>query len=126
MAERRRAAVDDTVREINVDSNAKLHNAQIKIKDCYRQLLDEEKVRFAISPMYAPYVGDSMCISINGYPIWVPVNGQSYDIPKSYANIGHEMIQRIDDKLRASKRMSDIANNVETFAGARSLITKSR
>lgn len=118
------ATVQELEQNLNAQSNSELRVADNKIKSCYKRLLQEKKARISISPMYAPYVGDSLCVSINGYPVYIPVDGQAYEIPESYADIANEMIERIDDSIRAAKNMSNIPNNCEQFAGAKSFISR--
>lgn len=91
--------------------------AASKDREIHNKLLKQDKVRIAISPMYAPYFGETMVVKLNGFPIYVPVNGRTYEIPKSYASIIQARIRGVNDMLNRGARMSDFKNNRETSPG---------
>ena len=66
----------------------------------------EEKETIHTSPFYKPYFGNNMCISINGIPIYIPLDGRTYTIPKTYAGIYYERIQRVDNQIERNGVMS--------------------
>ena len=65
-----------------------------------------------------------MPISLNGIVIYVPLDGQSYSIPESYAAVFYERISRVDEQNRMRSAMADITGNAETYAGEKSLISR--
>lgn len=113
------AAVDATS-----EHNAKVAETTRANKSLYQKLLEAPKETVTISPMYVPYLGDNCCLSICGFPVYVPCDGQTYEIPKPYADKLRDLIQRTDDQIRTSSQMADIANNVEQYAGERSFIRR--
>lgn len=118
------ASVKAAAAQAEAESNIKLNEAKAGQKDLYKRLRDGEKTDVSISPMYQPYFGDNMCVSICGYPIYVPCDGQKYSVPKPYADIITENIARCDDSIRAAHQMSNVQNNFESYAGERQLIRR--
>ena len=98
-----------------------LRNKNKRLVDYYR---NEKKVPVQGSPMYRPYFGNNMPIIINGIAIFVPLDGQQYEIPESFAAIFFDRISRIDEQINMRKRMAAISDNVEAYAGERNLIQK--
>ena len=98
-----------------------LRNKNKRLVDYYK---NEEKVPVQGSPMYRPYFGNNMPIILNGIAIFVPLDGQQYEIPESFAAIFFDRISRIDEQINMRKRMAAISDNVEAYAGERNLIQK--
>lgn len=98
-----------------------LRNKNKRLVDYYR---NEKKIPVQGSPMYRPYFGNNMPIIINGIAIFVPLDGQQYEIPESFAAIFFDRISRIDEQINMRKRMAAISDNVEAYAGERNLIQK--
>ena len=92
-----------------------------KLVDFYRR---ERKVAVQGSPMYRPYFGNNMPIILNGIAIFVPLDGQQYEIPESFAAIFFDRISRIDEQINMRKQMAAISDNIEAYAGERNLIQK--
>ena len=84
----------------------------------------EKKVPVQGSPMYRPYFGNNMPIILNGIAIFVPLDGQQYEIPESFAAIFFDRISRIDEQINMRKQMAAISDNIEAYAGERNLIQK--
>lgn len=85
---------------------------------------NEKKVPVQGSPMYRPYFGNNMPIILNGIAIFVPLDGQQYEIPESFAAIFFDRISRIDEQINMRKQMAAISDNIEAYAGERNLIQK--
>lgn len=83
-----------------------------------------EKVEVVISPMYKPHFGNNMPVILNGIPIYVPCDGRGYKIPKQYAAIVRKRIRMVDDQIQRARKMSDVAGNVESYAGQMKLIER--
>lgn len=92
-----------------------------KLVDYYK---GEKKVPVQGSPMYRPYFGNNMPIILNGIAIYVPLDGQQYEIPESFAAIFFDRISRIDEQINMRKQMAAISDNIEAYAGERNLIQK--
>lgn len=86
-------------------------------RDLRRVFRDEEKMVVTISPMYAPYFSDNMCVDIGGYTIFVPCDGNRYEVPQSFGEIINDRIAYVDKKIRLANNMSNVQNNCESYAG---------
>lgn len=96
-----------------------LKNKRLACADYYKA---EKKVTVQGSPMYRPYFGNVMAIILNGIAIHVPLDGQQYEIPESFAAVFRERISRIDEQRNMRSNMANVAANHETYAGEKSLI----
>ena len=85
---------------------------------------NEKKVAVQGSPMYRPYFGNNMPIIINGVAIYVPLDGQLYEIPESFAAVFLDRISRVDEQIRVRKQMASVSENSESYAGEKSLIRR--
>ena len=85
---------------------------------------NEKKVAVQGSPMYRPYFGNNMPIIINGVAIYVPLDGQQYEIPESFASVFLDRISRVDEQIRVRKQMASVSENSESYAGEKSLIRR--
>lgn len=107
----------------------KQSSAQLKINESLRKqlaskLADEPKIRVIGSPMYRPWFGENMLIAINGVEIYLPLDGQAYEIPESYALEFQSRIELVDEEIRMRNAMANVEKNVETYAGERELIRR--
>ena len=85
---------------------------------------NEKKIAVQGSPMYRPYFGNNMPIIINGVAIYVPLDGQQYEIPESFAAVFLDRISRVDEQIRVRKQMASVSENSESYAGEKSLIRR--
>lgn len=99
------------------DANAKLALRERSRKELIKKLQREPKVRVSVSPMYKPYYGSSVMVSIQGIAVYVPANGKTYSIPKSFAGALYESIAAIDAQIQKTTRMSQVQENFETSVG---------
>lgn len=108
----------------NLDLTAKvnaLEDARRKVSEGYK---NEKKITVSGSPMYRPYFGNNMPIIINGVAVYVPLDGQQYEIPESFAAVFLDRISRIDEQINMRKQMSAVSENVESYAGEKTLIKR--
>lgn len=108
----------------NLDLTAKvnaLEDTRRKVSEGYKR---EKKVTVSGSPMYRPYFGNNMPIIINGVAVYVPLDGQQYEIPESFAAVFLDRISRIDEQINMRKQMSAVSENVESYAGEKTLIKR--
>ena len=77
----------------------------------------EEKVSVAIPPLYKPYFGKVMTISINGISCAIPVDGKTYTVPKSFAEEAKVRMFRQNEMLEKQRKLSDVQNNIESSPG---------
>ncbi len=109
---------------MNAELTVKVNQRQAQNRRLVDVYKNEPKVPVQGSPMYRPYFGNNMPIIINGIAIYVPLDGQQYEIPESFAAVFMDRISRIDEQINMRKRMSAISDNIESYAGERDLIKK--
>ena len=126
-----RTAVSIDTNEPVVDTaalNSALETKVTALRTKNRRLVEyyrnEPKVPVQGSPMYRPYFGNNMPIILNGIAVYVPLDGQQYEVPESFAAIFFDRITRIDEQINMRKQMAAISDNVEAYAGERNLIQK--
>lgn len=118
------STTDIDTKSAAAEHNIKMANSNASRKTCHKQLMTSKKVPVSISPLYAPEFSDNMCVTLNGYTIYVPCDGQTYMVAEPFAEIIFERISRVDEKSRAQDNMANIQKNCESYAGANAFITK--
>ena len=81
---------------------------------------NEEKVDIKIPPLYKPYFGRIMTVSINGISCAIPVDGKNYKVPKSFAEEAQIRMFKQDELLEKQERLTDSSknrNNFENYPG---------
>lgn len=107
------AAEAQIVKESDVNV-AKAEAGRRKLGEKFRK---EEKVAVSISPLYKPYFGKVMTVTINGISCAVPVDGKTYLVPKSFAEEVNIRKFRQDELMEKAKKLSDVQNNFESSPG---------
>ena len=110
--------------ELHREQELEVRRLQIKQKDLAKEYAQQDKVEVTISPMYAPHFGKIMPVVINGIPIYVPCDGRSYKIPKTYAKTVRARIRAVDDQIQRNRKLSDVRNNEESYAGQKQFISR--
>lgn len=100
---------------------AELEQRRKEIGNAYKR---ENKVSVTGSPMYKPYFGNNMPISINGILIHVPLDGRPWKIPESFAEVFLSRIRSVDEDILMKKNLSNVSENVESYVGERDLINR--
>lgn len=116
------APVTENSDDLDFNVHARRSNQTLLQKDHARKALAEEyrrepKKSVMVAPMYAPYFGKVMHVSINGCSIAVPCDGRPYDIPKTFAGEVFRRINAINDQQSKAKRYSDVNSNIEGAPG---------
>ena len=83
---------------------------------------NEDKVTVSVSPLYRPYFGNVMKVSINGISIYMPIDNTAHKIPKTFADEIHCRIAAVDAIMKKQDRMADIAANIERSPGELTLM----
>lgn len=86
-----------------------------------KQYAAEDKVPMYLSPMYRPYFGKIMRVAVNGVCIYMPVDGSTQQVPRTFADEIERRRKSIDSMLTKQNRMSDITANHENAPGELSL-----
>lgn len=82
------------------DMTRRIKAAQDKKMLLKEQYAKEKQVPVNGSPFYRPYFGNNMAIWLNGFSVYVPLDGKTYKIPESFANIFQERIKRVDATIQ--------------------------
>ena len=89
----------------------------MKQKSLINVYKNENKVPVRVAPSYAKYFGRVMHVSINGISVGVRCDGNTVELPESFAA---EVMRRMSEmdkyELRLSK-MSRVTNNYESSPG---------
>lgn len=112
------AGTASVTRKLSAEVNA----AQARKHELSEYYKNEKKVRVTGSPMYRPYFGNNMPIQINGIMVYVPMDGRTYEIPKTFADVFRNRIARIDALIQKQGMMANIIE--ETSPGEISLISE--
>lgn len=107
-----------TTEDVMKESNLAIAKAEGMRKENYRKLSNEPRVDVFMPPSYQPYFGKVMTVSISGIPIYLPVDGKRYKVPKTYADEVESRRRGVDRMLNRQGRMSNIRGNFERSAGA--------
>jgi hypothetical protein len=103
-------------------ANRELLNAEARKKRLLQHYRNEEKVPMYLSPMYRPYFGNVMQVSLNGISIFFKVDGSVQKIPKDFADEITARRMAIDAILTKQSKMADISKNYESSPGELDLI----
>ena len=120
---KRKSTVVDT-QAANLELSKQVNALEETRKSVAVTYKNEKKVAVQGSPMYRPYFGNNMPIIINGVAIYVPLDGQQYEIPESFAAVFLDRISRVDEQIRVRKQMASVSENSESYAGEKSLIRR--
>lgn len=113
-----------THKELMQKANQEYAKAEAKTRDNHKALMEEPKVKVELAPMYQPYFGENMTVSLNGLTIYVPVDGRAYKVPKSFAAIIQGRRRMVNDQLTRRTRLANVKGNRESYAGELSLVPR--
>lgn len=99
------------------ESDTAVANAERERKALARSFKEQEKVPVQISPLYRPYFGRVMTVTINGVSVAVPCDGKTYMIPKTFAEEVKVRIFKRDRLIQKKNRLGDVQNNFEASPG---------
>ena len=117
--EKQSSSVAAMTAENNQSVNA-LEKKRFSLVEKYKA---EKKYKVKGAPAYQAHFGSVMSIVINGVLIAVPLDGRSYEIPESFAQVFNSRIRQIDNMALQQSALADVTNNVESMPGEKDLIT---
>ena len=117
--EKQSGSVAAMTAENNQSVNA-LEKKRLSLVEKYKA---EKKYKVKGAPAYQAHFGSVMSIIINGVLIAVPLDGRSYEIPESFAQVFNSRIRQIDNMALQQSALADVANNIESMPGEKDLIT---
>ncbi len=91
--------------------------AEIRRRTLAEEYRKQEKIPVSISPLYKPYFGKVMTITINGISCAVPVDGKTYNLPKVFAEEVNARKYKQDRLIEKKKSMSNVQSNFESSPG---------
>lgn len=103
--------------ELNRDIHKETAVAQDRKKELLKTYRSEEKVPVHISPMYRPYFGNVLIMTVNGLSISVPVDGSVHNVPKTFAEHIAARVAQTDAIIKKTDNMADITRNFEHNPG---------
>ena len=117
--EKQSGSVAAMTAENNQSVNA-LEKKRLSLVEKYKA---EKKYKVKGAPAYQAHFGSVMSIIINGVLVTVPLDGRSYEIPESFAQVFNSRIRQIDNMALQQSALADVANNIESMPGEKDLIT---
>ena len=112
-----------SVAAMTADNNQNVNALEKKRLSLVEKYKAEKKYKVKGAPAYQAHFGSVMSIIINGVLIAVPLDGRSYEIPESFAQVFNSRIRQIDNMALQQSALADVANNIESMPGEKDLIT---
>ena len=112
-----------SVAAMTADNNQNVNALEKKRLSLVEKYKAEKKYKVKGAPAYQAHFGNVMSIVINGVLITVPLDGRSYEIPESFAQVFNTRIRQIDNMALQQSALADVANNIESMPGEKDLIT---
>ena len=100
-----------------IDSMEQQRIAENLKQQMRNKIRQEELVPVTLAPTYRHPFGKVMPVRLNGMSIFVPCDGKTYKIPKSFAAIVHARRRAFDEQELRQESMSQVTNNFEQYPG---------
>jgi hypothetical protein len=113
----------------SLEAAARLNNEVVVQKEASRKSLadryaTEKKVAVIGAPMYRAYFGNQMPICLNGILVYVPLDGNRYDIPESFACEFNARLRSVNEEIEQQRVRSNVKSNIERFPGELDLVRR--
>lgn len=102
---------------VMLQAHKDLTSAEARRKSLINTYKNEPKVSVYLSPMYRPYFGNIMTVTVCGISIRFKVDGSKQDVPATFADEIERRRLAIDQIIKKQKRMADITQNIESNPG---------
>lgn len=112
-----------SVAAMTAENNQSVNALEKKRFSLVEKYKAEKKYKVKGAPAYQAHFGSVMSIVINGVLVTVPLDGRSYEIPESFAQVFNSRIRQIDNMALQQSALADVTNNVESMPGEKDLIT---
>lgn len=99
------------------ESNRAVNDGEKERKALARKFKAQPKQSVSISPLYKPYFGNIMTVTINGTSIAIPCDGRTYEVPAAFAEEIMIRISNQDDLIQKKRRLGDVTRNFEGSPG---------
>jgi hypothetical protein len=100
-------------KSIDLDSR-KLDIAQKNLVNVYK---NEPKVPVRVAPAYAKYFGRVMRVALNGIIIAVKCDGNTVELPESFAAEVMRRMSEMDKSELRRQKMANVTKNIESSPG---------
>lgn len=115
MAKKKNEAVTEAA--INAESNKAVAEGEKDRKQLAKAMREQKLVPISVSPLYRPYFGRTMAVTINGASVYIPCDGKTYKVPKMFAEEIQVRISNQDELFAKKRRLGDVTNNIESSPG---------
>ena len=112
-----------SVAAMTAENNQSVNALEKKRFSLVERYKAEKKYKVKGAPAYQAHFGSVMSIIINGVLVTVPLDGRSYEIPESFAQVFNSRIRQIDNMALQQSALAEVTNNVESMPGEKDLIT---
>lgn len=102
---------------IHKESDMAVAKSERERKALAKAFKAQKKKVVQISPLYRPYFGRVMTVTLNGISVAVPCDGKSYEIPESFAEEVRVRIYKQDRLIQKKNRLGDVQRNFESSPG---------
>lgn len=106
-----------TPAQVTKESDMAVKTAEQERKALARYFKGQDTVPVQVSPLYQPYFGKVMTVTINGTSIAIPCDGKTYQVPATFAEEVKVRIYKQDQLLMKKRRMSRVTDNFEASPG---------
>lgn len=94
-----------------IEANREIATAAARKKELIRNYKKEKQVVTYVSPMYRPYFGNVMTVTINGISIRFPIDGSKQEVPATFADEIERRRRHVDNIEKKQKRMAAVKDN---------------
>ena len=110
---------DEVISEVTIvkESDKAVAESERERKALAKTFKAQNKVPVQISPLYRPYFGRVMTVTLNGISVAVPCDGKTYEVPASFAEEIQVRIFRQDQLIQKKNRLGDVQRNFEASPG---------
>lgn len=123
MAGRAATKQPSSVEKMTADNNKSVNALEKRRLGLVEEFKHEKKYKVKGAPAYQAYFGNVMSIVVNGVLIAVPLDGRSYEIPESFAQVFNTRIRQVDNMELQQAALADVTSNVEDTPGEKELIS---
>lgn len=99
------------------ESDNKLRGLMQKHKELYMRYKNEPKKPVTLQPAYAARLGSRARIAVNGIAVYIPCNGETYNINETHANEAMAKVRKINKLELKQQQLSKISRNFESTPG---------
>lgn len=107
----------ETNKKVAMTPEQSTHRAELKRRALVAQYKSEETIPVNIAPMYKPYFGASMIVTVNGISVVIPCDGRTHHVPKTHAVEALARLYKVNLIVTRKDRMKNVSNNVESTPG---------